>query len=99
MTAAPVAIVSGSLPHLLRAGCHALRVARAYWPEGADCAVEVKLQPVYESGDDGNAVEENRIFGKATPAGQIGMQLLSRAAADRFEVGRSYYVEFTPAEN
>ncbi len=76
------------------------KTERAYSPEaGADCAVEVKLQPVYESGDDGNAVEENRIFGRATPAGQIGMLLRNRAAADAFNVGKSYYVDFTPAEN
>ncbi len=61
--------------------------------------VEIKLYPVYGSGDDGNAVEESRIFGHATPSGQIAMLIRNREAADRFEVGKSYYVDLTPAEN
>lgn len=64
-----------------------------------ECCVSVSLSPVYESGDDGNAVEENRIFGKATPSGTITLDLRSRAAADALEIGRSFYVDFTPAEN
>lgn len=73
---------------------------------GEDCTVEVKLQPVYEHETiqrDGiqigrNMVEENRMFGEATPAGQIAMLLKTRAAADEFAVGRAYYVEFIPAQ-
>ncbi len=73
---------------------------------GEDCQIEVKLQPVYE-GDvmqiDGHptsvqTVAENRIFGIFTPAGQIAMLLRSLGAAAQFEVGRAYYVDFTPAD-
>lgn len=70
-------------------------------------AVEVKLNPVWQDGEtlerDGirysmNAVEENMIFGKATPAGSIAMLIKNKQAADAFELGQAYYVDFTPAD-
>lgn len=79
-----------------------------------DAQVEIKFQPVYASGplvqarpkgSDGefilmgqNAVEENAIFGAATPAGSIAVLIKNQAAADQFKAGRAYYVDFTPAE-
>lgn len=72
---------------------------------GFDVAIEVKLNPVYEG--DGhlegieqpvNAVEENRIFGLATPSGQVAMLIQNRAAAEQFVVGQCYYVDFTPTD-
>ena len=73
---------------------------------GQDCTVEIKLNPVTEGVTqklDGydtyvQQVKENRIFGLATPAGQIAMLIRNRAAADYFEVGQAYYVDFTPVE-
>lgn len=75
-------------------------------------AVEVKFQPMFEFGDTVektdvsgatiryglNAVEENLIFGKATPAGSIAMLIKNADAAAEFELGRAYYVDFTPAD-
>jgi hypothetical protein len=70
--------------------------------------VEVKLTVVYASGPTieaergillgSNAVEENRIFGTATPAGSIAMLIKNRAAADALVIGQAYYVDFTPAD-
>ena len=71
-------------------------------------AVEIKMSPVYagtQTVEDKegrlyglNAVEENLIFGKATPAGSIAMLIKNKEAADSFELGKAYYVDFTPAE-
>lgn len=60
---------------------------------------QVKLSPVFESGgEDGtNKVTENHIFGKATPSGEITMGIANQAAADAFETGKSYYIDFVPA--
>jgi len=71
---------------------------------GFDVQVEIKLQPMFEGGgsigeiQNVNAIEENRIFGLATPSAQFAMLIQNRAAADQFEVGSDYYVDFTPAD-
>jgi len=41
---------------------------------------------------------EDSIFGRFTPYGTISMGIRNPAASDQFEVGKSYYVDFTPAE-
>lgn len=53
----------------------------------------VKLQPVY-----GDASPENKAFFEATPSGEITMHIKNQVAADAFELGKAYYVDFTPAE-
>ncbi len=71
---------------------------------GFDVSVEVKLHPTYEAGTiaggtvAANAVEENRIFGLATPSAQVAMLIQNRAAAAQFVVGQDYYVDFTPVD-
>lgn len=42
--------------------------------------------------------EENREFFKYTPAGNITLGVVSSTTARQIEVGRDYYVDFTPAE-
>ncbi|MGO4496417.1 hypothetical protein AB4114_11025 [Paenibacillus sp. 2RAB27] len=41
--------------------------------------------------------DENKEFWKYTPAGQIQMSVDNEKAQDQFEVGKEYYVDFTPA--
>lgn len=41
--------------------------------------------------------EENKQFWKYTPSGQINMHVDNEAAMEQFEVGKEYYVDFTPA--
>ena len=60
---------------------------------------QVKLSAVYASTNEGvNGVTENHIFGKNTPSAELTMSIMNQAAADGFETGKSYYVDFTPAE-
>lgn len=54
--------------------------------------VNIMLNPVH-----GNN-EENAQFFKNTPNGRIELSVVNPAAAAQFEVGKEYYVDFTPAE-
>lgn len=64
--------------------------------QGGSAGFSVELCAVYESGapDGGNAVMENRIFGKNTPSGTLVMFLANHEAAGVFEVGKPYYLDF-----
>lgn len=52
----------------------------------------VKMYPVHAD------TEENRAFWQSTPSGVLEMNLVNPETAARFEVGKSYYLDFTPAE-
>jgi hypothetical protein len=41
--------------------------------------------------------EENKSFFKSTPNGKIELRVLNLAAAEMFEIGKEYYVDFTVA--
>jgi hypothetical protein len=41
---------------------------------------------------------ENDKFFHFTPTGRIGLSIVSKETAANFEVGKEYYVDFTPAE-
>lgn len=60
----------------------------------------VMMSAVYENGapDGGNACEENRIFGEATPFGQIQMHIRNPGAIAALPQGKAFYVDFTPAD-
>lgn len=49
------------------------------------------------SPDTGNPADENALFGSLTPMATF-TSIMTDKAADRFEVGKSYYVDFTPAD-
>jgi hypothetical protein len=53
---------------------------------------KVTLRPVV------NGSVENEWFYAATPGGQIDLQVVNPAAAKQLEVGKSYYVDFIPAD-
>lgn len=52
----------------------------------------VSFQPVY-----GGSPENDKFFA-ATPGGSISLSVVNKPAAESFEVGKPYYVDFTPAE-
>lgn len=41
---------------------------------------------------------EDSVFGRYTPFARVELGIRNRAASDQFEVGKSYYADFTPAE-
>ena len=42
--------------------------------------------------------EENKAFWNATPSGQLSMFITNPDATRHFEAGKSYYIDFTPAD-
>jgi hypothetical protein len=52
----------------------------------------IKMTAVY--GDS----EENRKYFKYTPNGSISLGILNQEAWKQFELGKEYYVEFSPAD-
>ncbi|MEO7959869.1 MAG: hypothetical protein ABIW76_24585 [Fibrobacteria bacterium] len=52
----------------------------------------VKMSPVI------NGSPENGEFFKWTPAGSLELKTINASAAVRFEVGKEFYVDFTPAD-
>lgn len=54
----------------------------------------ISMSPVYGNGD---PEHENTKFWAASPSGKLELGIINAAAADLFEVGAEYYVDFTPA--
>lgn len=54
--------------------------------------VEVTLAAVWNDG------KGNESWSKATPSGQIKMAITNPDAANAFELGKFYFVDFTPAD-
>lgn len=54
----------------------------------------VKLDPVYSP----DPKSENGKFWNFTPMGKIELGTINKAAADAFELGKEYYIDFTRAE-
>jgi hypothetical protein len=52
------------------------------------------LSPVYGNGDPNH---ENTKFWQASPSGEIRLGCANAVAAESFELGKEYYVDFTPA--
>lgn len=59
---------------------------------GTDQPVTVKLSVAYNNG------EGNKDWAKYTPSGDIVMMITNPPASEMFELGKHFYVDFTPAE-
>jgi hypothetical protein len=55
----------------------------------------IKMTPVYGNGDPNH---ENTKFWDASPSGQLELNVMNLGAAEMFEAGKSYYLDFTPAD-
>lgn len=64
---------------------------RAHWQRDKGHIGQVRLVPV------GGDSEENKRFYEATPAGAIELGTINQEALAQFEIGREFYVDFTPA--
>ena len=68
------------------------------------CKVVCSLKIPYENGSQlsfspvYSGSEENKEFFKYTPGGMVYFNVLNEAAAANFEVGKEYYVDFSPAQ-
>jgi hypothetical protein len=53
---------------------------------------EIVMSPVTAT------TEENKSFWQYTPSGSIKFNCVNTNAVEQFEVGKEYYIDFTPAE-
>ena len=81
----------------VRAKMRVVELKQSFWngggPDGVD-GVTIKLQPVY----DGDPASPNYSWSKATPSGEVTMQITNPAAYEQFKPGRCYFVDFSPAD-
>lgn len=54
----------------------------------------IEMSPVYGNGD---PAHENTKFWQASPSGSLSLGCINAAAAAQFELGKDYYVDFTPS--
>lgn len=54
----------------------------------------IKMSPVYGGGGES---DENRKFWEASPNGSLELGCVNLEAAERFELGQEFYLDFTPA--
>ena len=66
-----------------------------HWDKSKGEVQTIKLTPVM--GAPGGTDENSRFF-DATPSGRIELGTVNEDAAKAFELGKAYYVDFTPAE-
>jgi hypothetical protein len=57
---------------------------------------KVILNPVYEPSANGD--HENHVFWSASPSGECWLNINNPLGAEVFEIGKSYYVDFTLAD-
>jgi hypothetical protein len=78
---------------MVRAKFTVQRVERTlHWDRSKGELQTIVLSPV----SDGSG--ENKKFFEATPSGEIKLGTVNAEAAAAFELGKSYYVDFTKAE-
>jgi hypothetical protein len=53
---------------------------------------EIALSPVT------GGSEENKQFWQYTPSGSISLNVTNNAALEKFEIGKEYYVDFSPTD-
>lgn len=79
----------------VRAKFKCMNIKHGYVPKDAkNCAVTVEMIPVW-TGEDG----VNKKWSQATPSGKLEMLITEPKAAEVFELGRDYYLDFVPAED
>ena len=54
----------------------------------------IKMSPVYSNGDPNH---ENTKFWQASPSGSVQLGTVNADAARQFDIGKEYYIDFTPA--
>lgn len=78
----------------IRAKFYVNSVTLSKWGPDQEILHTVKMSPVMGSG---NASDENKSFWKYTPTGSLELGTINAAAGAAFEIGKSYYLDFSPA--
>lgn len=69
-------------------------IERQKWGDGTEVHT-IKLSAVYGKNDPNH---ENTKFWKATPSGSIQLGCANPEATKLFDLGREYYIDFSPAD-
>lgn len=65
------------------------------YPEYEPCEMRtIKMSPVFGNGDPSH---ENTKFWQASPSGSLELGCVNLDAANQFELGKEYYLDFHPA--
>lgn len=67
------------------------------WSNAEQKGIEMEVIDVFMYPVVGSSEENNQFFA-STPTGEIKLGIVNVDAANGLEVGKSYYVDFTPAE-
>lgn len=67
-------------------------ISHIHTGSATDVCAEIKLCAVYGDG------EGNETWSKATPQGECKMLITNPSAIEAFALGKSYYLDFTPAD-
>ncbi|WP_342361430.1 hypothetical protein [Terrarubrum flagellatum] len=62
---------------------------------GTDQYASITMRPVFGTYGDG---EVNKTWSKYTPSGHLQITITNPSAIDAFEMGKAYYLDFTPAD-
>lgn len=62
-----------------------------HWDKSKGTVATIQLSPVT------GGSEENKAFFEASPSGSIDLGTVNEAAAEQFELGKEYYIDFTQA--
>jgi hypothetical protein len=65
----------------------------SYYEKGGPPLATISMTPVYSNDPE----SENHKFWKASPSGQLKLGTINPEAAKQFELGKEYYLDFTPA--
>lgn len=75
---------------IVRGKFQVTKVASMNWSQTAK---EITFAAIYDT-----TTEEKRRYSKATPSGSITMTVDNLPAAEALELGKYFYVDFTPVE-
>ncbi|MCZ4500970.1 MAG: hypothetical protein JWQ74_3525 [Marmoricola sp.] len=76
----------------VRAKFRCMSINHAFINQPDYCAATIGLVPVWEQEG------VNKRWSQATPTGKIEMMITVPETVEQFELGKEYFVDFTPAE-
>lgn len=77
---------------VVRAKFQCLEIKHHFTTTPDSVMVEIRMAPVYGNGT------ENKDWSKWTPAGELKMTITNPPAAEKFEIGKCYFLDFTPVD-
>lgn len=80
----------------VRAKFYVTAINHRHTADAGACNAQICLEPVFGSYPGGKAGDDNEQWSKYTPSGKLEMTVTNPKAVAGFELGRAYYLDFTP---